>query len=364
MKTLKLTGTIMPKGWDLFAPKELVDAGMIAPTTSIIKELDALAEGEECEVYVSSGGGSTFCGAEIVIALRNAIARGAKLSVEVGAEACSMAASFVAAAAVSKCKVKAHANSMIMFHSCFCDVEGGPQLHEDVAALLRGVNQSTIEDLKALGITDCRAWFAEAREKWLTAANALDMGLVGEIAETDAAKAEFDDAMRGQLAAWKHDREIADAVDAAVKAESAKTAKAVEDAIANVRRECQEQFDANAQEMANGRFAKLQSAHDKLIAEKDSLIKSLTGQNSTLEAGLANAKAKADADAITHADAVAKLEAGLAGVRAEADTLRNQLAAEKKAHEEVVKGALKPSPAKQFTSNRERIASGMKIVSE
>lgn len=355
MKNIKLTGTIMPKGWDLFAPAELVEAGVIAPTTQIIKDLDALAEGEECEVFVSSPGGSTFCGAEIVIALRNAISRGAVVSVEVGAEACSMAAAFVAAAAVSKCKVRAHSNSLIMFHSCFIEgVEGGPQHLEDTAELLRNINQATISDLNALGVTDCRAWFAEAREKWLTAKDALDMGLVAEIAEEEAAKADITEAMQGQLAAWRHDREIADLMDA--------DQKKLDAAVAAVRAECEAKAEENAQAAANERFAKLQAAHDKLLADKDKTISELTGKNSTLEAELADAKAKADADATTHAEAVAKFEADLADAKAKADALRNQLAEEKKAHEEAVAGALKPTADKTFASNRDRIASGMKIA--
>ena len=97
-----------------------------------------------------------------------------------------MAANIVAALKANGGKVMAHANTQLMFHGCYTVAEGGAQHLEDTADSLRSINEAVISNLNRIGITECRAWFAEGREKWLDATEAQKLGIIDEVVEDGA----------------------------------------------------------------------------------------------------------------------------------------------------------------------------------
>lgn len=164
--------------------------GAITPASRPCRELDALNAGDECAVFIDSPGGDVFGGNAITIAARNAVMRGAKISVEIGARAFSMGANMVAHLKADGCKVACHANSILGFHSAFSEAVGGADAHRDEAKVLDAINAEVIRSLMKCGApADCKSWFDEGRVMWLSAAEAKKCGLVDTVLETDAAAA-------------------------------------------------------------------------------------------------------------------------------------------------------------------------------
>jgi ATP-dependent protease ClpP protease subunit len=204
MKRIEIRGIIVPSSLDMKWAEEYIGKGLITPESRVRK---ALAEaGDDVSLYINSQGGSVFSGNELVNAFKQFKATGKKLEITVGAMAASMAANIIAMAGADK--VRAHSNSKIMFHGAWGVTIGGGGAHEDNAALLASINADVIASLAALPNADktkIEGWFAEGREGWLSAKQALDMGLISEIIDapaeaiTQIPKAEAEKLLEGGL---------------------------------------------------------------------------------------------------------------------------------------------------------------------
>ena len=350
---VKIQGTIVSPDYDDGFFESWIDKGIITPSSRVVGSIENATE--PIELYINSYGGDVFAGGEMMIALLKASAAGKLASVEVGTIAASMAANIVAALRANGVPVTANANSELMFHGCYTETVGGAQHHEDVAESLRNVNESVIANLNRIGITECRAWFAEGREKWIGAEDGLAMGLFSEINGTEAEAPTDAKSIATKLAAFAAsittrkdytmsiDETIPTATETVaetatetaseeVKATDegndtgaeAKPVEAVSEAPANAPAEAVSESDIEARvtALANARFAGLQAKHDKMISELkaklDESAKSLASVTSERD------QLKGEVETLT---------AGLAD-------LRDQLAAEKSAHESVVANVL------------------------
>ena len=354
---VKIQGTIVSPDYDDSFFESWIDKGVITPSSRVVGSIENAKE--PIDLYINSYGGDVFAGGEMMIALLKASAAGKLASVEVGTIAASMAANIVAALRANGVPVTANANSELMFHGCYTETVGGAQHHEDVAESLRNVNESVIANLNRIGITECRAWFAEGREKWIGAEDGLAMGLFSEINGTEAEAPTDTKSIATKLAAFAAsittrkdytmsiDETIPTANEtvAETAAETAseevkapdegndtgaeeKPVEAVSEAPANAPAETpaeavsESDIEARVTALANARFAGLQAKHDKMISELkaklDESAKSLASVTSERD------QLKGEVETLT---------AGLAD-------LRDQLAAEKSAHESVVANVL------------------------
>ena len=346
---VKIQGTIVSPDYDDGFFESWIDKGIITPSSRVVGSIENATE--PIDLYINSYGGDVFAGGEMMIALLKASAAGKLASVEVGTIAASMAANIVAALRANGVPVTANANSELMFHGCYTETVGGAQHHEDVAESLRNVNESVIANLNRIGITECRAWFAEGREKWIGAEDGLAMGLFSEINGTEAEAPTDAKSIATKLAAFAAsittrkdytmsiDETIPTATETVaetatetaskeVKATGegndtgveAKPVQATSEAPAEVVSESD--IEARVTALANARFAGLQAKHDKMISELkaklDESAKSLASVTSERD------QLKGEVETLT---------AGLAD-------LRDQLAAEKSAHESVVANVL------------------------
>ena len=350
---VKIQGTIVSPDYDDGFFESWIAKGVITPSSRVVGSIENATE--PIDLYINSYGGDVFAGGEMMIALLKASAAGKLASVEVGTIAASMAANIVAALRANGVPVTANANSELMFHGCYTETIGGAQHHEDVAESLRNVNESVIANLNRIGITECRAWFAEGREKWIGAEDGLAMGLFSEINGTEAEAPTDAKSIATKLAALAssintrkdYAMSIDDTIPTATEtvAETAseevkatdegndtgaeeKPVEAVSEAPANAPAETpaeavsESDIEARVTALANARFAGLQAKHDKMISELkaklDESAKSLASVTSERD------QLKGEVETLT---------AGLAD-------LRDQLAAEKSAHESVVANVL------------------------
>lgn len=331
MAKINILGTIVSADYDDDFFATWIDKGIITPSSRIVSALESATE--PIDLYINSYGGDVFAGGEMLIALQKCFAEGRLASVEVGSIAASMAANIVASLKTCGARIVASSNSQLMFHGCYTSTIGGAQHHEDVAESLRNINESVIKSLNKIGITDCRAWFAEGREKWISADDALKIGLIDEISDDVIASAPVD-AKRtaSRLAAFaahlnnrKDYKMEVDTIVDEVKTEPIVKAVATEAVTTEAAKPTEETLEARVEKLANERFAALQSKHDKMISE-------LRAERTKLTEDLTAANAK-----------VTSLEADLAKSAEDLATVRNQLEAEKKAHESVIASALKPT---------------------
>ena len=350
---VKIQGTIVSPDYDDGFFESWIDKGVITPSSRVVGSIENATE--PIDLYINSYGGDVFAGGEMMIALLKASATGKLASVEVGTIAASMAANIVAALRANGVPVTANANSELMFHGCYTETVGGAQHHEDVAESLRNVNESVIANLNRIGITECRAWFAEGREKWIGAEDGLAMGLFSEINGTEAEAPTDAKSIATKLAALASsintrkdyamsiddtiptaNETVAETASEEVKATDEgndtgaeeKPVEAVSEAPANTPAETpadavsESDIEARVTALANARFAGLQAKHDKMISELkaklDESAKSLASVTSERD------QLKGEVETLT---------AGLAD-------LRDQLAAEKSAHESVVANVL------------------------
>ena len=346
---VKIEGVIVSPDYDDGIFESWISKGVITPSSRVVRAVEDADE--PIDLYINSYGGDVFAGGEMMIALLKAHAAGRIASVEVGSIAASMAANIVAALRANGCNVTANANSELMFHGCYTETIGGAQHHEDVAESLRNINDAVIANLNSIGITECRAWFAEGREKWIGAEDGVEMGLFTSISDLTASKPADIKATATKLAALAssintrkdYAMSIDDTIPTATEtiAETAtetaskevnatgegndtgveaKPVQATPEAPAEVVSESD--IEARVTALANARFAGLQAKHDKMISELkaklDESAKSLASVTSERD------QLKGEVETLT---------AGLAD-------LRDQLAAEKSAHESVVANVL------------------------
>ena len=350
---VKIQGTIVSPDYDDGFFESWIDKGIITPSSRVVGSIENATE--PIDLYINSYGGDVFAGGEMMIALLKASAAGKLASVEVGTIAASMAANIVAALRANGVPVTANANSELMFHGCYTETIGGAQHHEDVAESLRNVNESVIANLNRIGITECRAWFAEGREKWIGAEDGLAMGLFSEINGTEAEAPTDAKSIATKLAAFAasittrkdYAMSIDDTIPTATEtvAETAteiaskevkntdegndtgveaKPVEATSEAPVNAPAEAVSESDIEARvtALANARFSGLQAKHDKMISE----LKAKLDESAKSLASVTSERDQLKGE-------VENLTAGLAD-------LRDQLAAEKSAHESVVANVL------------------------
>ena len=342
---VKIQGTIVSPDYDDGFFESWIDKGVITPSSRVVGSIENATE--PIDLYINSYGGDVFAGGEMMIALLKASAAGKLASVEVGTIAASMAANIVAALRANGVPVTANANSELMFHGCYTETVGGAQHHEDVAESLRNVNESVIANLNRIGITECRAWFAEGREKWIGAEDGLAMGLFSEINGTEAEAPTDAKSIATKLAAFAASittrkdytmsidetiptvtETVAETTSEEVKATDEgndmgaeeKPVEAASEAPAEVVSESD--IEARVTALANARFAGLQAKHDKMISE----LKAKLDESAKSLASVTSERDQLKGEVET-------LMAGLAD-------LRDQLAAEKSAHESVVANVL------------------------
>lgn len=186
MKRIEIRGVIVPSAYDCAWLADYIAKGLFTPESRIRAAL--AAAGDDVELYINSQGGSVFAGNEMINALKQFKATGKKLEITVGAMAASMAANIVAMAGADH--VRAFSNSKFMFHGAYGLTEGGKGAHEDSAAMLASINNDVIAKLLTLPgakKSEVKGWFEEGRMGWLSAQQALDMGLISEIADAQDA---------------------------------------------------------------------------------------------------------------------------------------------------------------------------------
>lgn len=145
---------------------------------------------DDLTLRIDSPGGMVECGQRLAVALeRWADAHPeCSLTLEVGAMACSMAANLLALAP-ARAAITGHAASMLMFHSCRGFAAGTPADMAAAAAYMCGVNRQVVDGLArrtGLPPETFRPWF-RGGEKWLTGAEALELGIFGGLASGAAA---------------------------------------------------------------------------------------------------------------------------------------------------------------------------------
>lgn len=350
---VKIEGVIVSPDYDDGIFESWISKGVITPSSRVVRAVEDADE--PIDLYINSYGGDVFAGGEMMIALLKAHAAGRIASVEVGSIAASMAANIVAALRANGCHVTANSNSELMFHGCYTETIGGAQHHEDVAESLRNINDAVIANLNSIGITECRAWFAEGREKWIGAEDGVEMGLFTSISDLTASKPADIKATATKLAALASsintrkdyamsiddtiptaNETVAETASEEVKATDEgndtgaeeKPVEATSEAPMNAPAEApaaavgESDIEARVTALANARFAGLQAKHDKMISELkaklDESAKSLASVTSERD------QLKGEVETLT---------AGLAD-------LRDQLAAEKASHESVVANVL------------------------
>jgi len=186
MKRIEIRGVIVPSAYDCAWLADYIAKGLFTPESRIRA---ALADAnDDVELYINSQGGSVFAGNEMINALKQFKATGRKLEITVGAMAASMAANIVAMSGADR--VKAFNNSKFMFHGAYGLTEGGKGAHEDSAVMLASINNDVIAKLLTLPGAkkpEVKGWFEEGRMGWLSAKQALDLGLIHEIADAQDA---------------------------------------------------------------------------------------------------------------------------------------------------------------------------------
>ena len=185
MKRIEIRGVIVSGNYDGDWADQYIQRGIFTPESRVRK---AFAEADDdVELYINSQGGSIFAGNEIVNVIQAFRATGRKVEITVGALAASMAAIIVSNSDASD--VKVHQNSRIMFHGAHMFTEGGAGAHEDSASLLASINQQVIDKLTGRNpdmADEITGWFEEGRAGWLSAQQAVDMGIAGSIIGEDA----------------------------------------------------------------------------------------------------------------------------------------------------------------------------------
>ena len=363
---VSILGTIVSADYDCDLFASWIDKGVITPSSRIVSQIETASE--PIELYISSYGGDVFAGGEMMIALQKAVAAGKLKSVEVGSIAASMAANIVASLRAHGVEVQGCPNSRLMFHGCYTVTEGGAQHHEDVATSLRNINDAVIKDLNAVGITECRAWFAEGREKWIGADEAVQLGLFNGIATGEAPSTANAKKTASRLAAFassftgrtEYAMELDNSIQAAkpeavenaaapvAAAEPPKAEAPKVDEPKNEPPKAEEPKMVSAEECEK-RIAGLQAAKDKQIAALESQASELNKKISELTDKLsANEERLASVSALE--ERAEKAEKELAETQA-------ALKAEQHARESVVTSALAAPAPVSAKSAREVLAS-------
>lgn len=159
------------------------------PSTVMKQLADCSADGE-IDLHIDSFGGDVLA----ANAIGNAISAwclehpGAKCTCTVGSLAASAAANMLARLP-KQFERKCFSDSLIMYHSAYGLICGGPEAMRDNAVLMDLVNDMAKNALKATTTLDegrIDDAFREGREMWISGCEAVDVGLVGELVDGSA----------------------------------------------------------------------------------------------------------------------------------------------------------------------------------
>ena len=171
---VSISGVILPDDVFIFADWfGDIERGCV--TTPCCLAAALATANDDVEVHINSFGGDVFAASTMDCLLANWRREhpGRHMTYIVEAYAMSAAANLVASA--PRASVSVHENSLIMFHSCSTFTVGGPGAHKDAAELMDKVNRRVIDRLAQtkLDPDTVEGWFAEGRQGWLDAAEAV-----------------------------------------------------------------------------------------------------------------------------------------------------------------------------------------------
>ncbi|MGN0879912.1 MAG: ATP-dependent Clp protease proteolytic subunit [Oligosphaeraceae bacterium] len=221
MTRVNISGVILPD--DVFPFADWlgdIERGCVTTPCCLAAALATAAD--DVEVHINSFGGDVFAASTMDCLLANWRREhpGRGMTYIVEAYAMSAAANLVASA--PRESVRVHENSLIMFHSCSTFTVGGPGAHKDAAELMDKVNRRVIACLAqtTLDPDQVETWFAEGRQGWLDAREAvgclLAAAVIGEPSEPAPARPEkgrspdvdaFFTGQTGRLAAYLEPRQ-------------------------------------------------------------------------------------------------------------------------------------------------------------
>lgn len=221
MTRVNISGVILPDDAFFFADW-LGDIERGCVTTPCCLAAALATANDDVEVHINSFGGDVFAASTMDCLLANWRREhpGRHMTYIVEAYAMSAAANLVAFA--PRASVSVHENSLIMFHSCATVTAGGPGAHKDAAELMDKVNRRVIARLAKtkLDPDTVEGWFAEGRQGWLDAAEAVGCCLadsvIGEPSEPAPSRPEkgrspdvdaFFTGQTGRLAAYLEPRQ-------------------------------------------------------------------------------------------------------------------------------------------------------------
>lgn len=149
----------------------------------VIDELEQAA-GDDVDVDINSGGGSVFAGSEIYSALR---AYEGNIRIHI-VGFCASAASVIAMAGYSDMSPTAQ----MMVHNVSMYEEGDYHVHDKASEILQTANRSIAAAyVEKSGMDEKDALKLMDKETWLTAQEAVDYGLVDEIAKPKQGNAQL-----------------------------------------------------------------------------------------------------------------------------------------------------------------------------
>jgi len=178
LRKISISGAIVDSAWDEPLLASYIDRGVLTPLSRVSAAIKEAAEaGDGIEVHVNSIGGDVLAGNQMLAEIQDF--KGSK-KIVLGGMAASMAANLVLLAG---CRVEAHENSILLFHSARSEVEGAPDALRDEAKLLDSINAPMIARLKALGVPPDAVddGFKAGRQFSLSAEEALSYGIVSKI---------------------------------------------------------------------------------------------------------------------------------------------------------------------------------------
>lgn len=179
---INVKGTIIPNDdqwiYDLF------DIDATSPER-VLKGITAAAEkGEPLEVYINSGGGDIFAASEIYSAIR-------EYSGDVKIHVVGLAAS---AASVIACAGKSDISptAQIMVHNVSSVASGDYHDMDKMSEILQKVNETIANAyITKSGMAKEKALEIMDKETWLTADEAVELGLIDEIAGSKNVKSQL-----------------------------------------------------------------------------------------------------------------------------------------------------------------------------
>jgi ATP-dependent protease ClpP protease subunit len=187
MNTVEIRGILVDAGYDNWMWENEIANGFITPESRVRKQI-AASKGD-LHIIINSYGGSVFGANTIAAALAGwrSANPGSKLTMTVEAIALSAAANLLLQAPVDT-HIRAHKNSLLMYHGAQNLTFGGEGAHQDTEKALQLTNSEIKSALIAKGINSNQVdgWFAEGRMGWMSAQEAKQYGIVGEIIAAEA----------------------------------------------------------------------------------------------------------------------------------------------------------------------------------